>query len=350
MKGIRLLAMMAALGATLGAAARRLKGHPALERDASARGRYARSPLDMTWLGWKDILLRTWHESFNDRLLSVAAGVAFFGLLALVPSLSVLVSFYGLVANPAEIETQLAPLFGFMPESAVALVMEQAHRLASQPSQTLSYNLLLSLAIAIWSANAGIKALFDALNVIYDEDEKRSLLVLNAVSLLTTVSAAVVVVITLLVIAVVPQLLKYAPFNATFDWILWLVRWPAFFLFASVSIAVLFWIGPSRRRARFHWVLPGAALSALLWAGVSALFSVYVSTLGNYQVTYGSLSTVIVFMTWLWISASVILLGAQLNSELEHQTAQDTTEGQPKAMGRRGATMADKIGPRMARD
>ena len=321
-----------------------------LEFDSRARGRRARTPLAMTWLGWKDILIRTWHEMIDDRLMSVAAGVAFFGLLALAPSLSVLISIYGLVAQPSEIERQLAPLFTLMPDTVAGFILEQAHRIASQPNQTLSFNLFVSLSIAVWSANAGILAIFEALNIIYEEEEKRSLLKLYGVSLLTTLSAAVLLVLVLVIIASVPAAVALLPFSGAVEWALRLLRWPAFFLLAVVSIAILYWIGPSRHRARFIWVLPGAGLAALLWVIVSALFSFYVSHLGNYQVTYGSLSAVIVSMTWLWISACVVLIGAELNSELEHQTARDTTAGSPKPMGGRGATMADTVGERRAED
>ena len=345
MRRIRLLAMLGSLGVAAGAFAERLRRHPAFEHDARARGRHARSPFEMTWLGWKDIGHRTFQEALDDRLLSVAAGVAFFALMALVPGLSVLVSLYGLITDPATIDQQLAPLFGLLPDSASMLIQEQAHRLATESSRTLSFNLLVSLAIAGWSANAGVKSLFDALNVIYEETEKRSFITLNVVSLLATISAVLVVILAVFFITVAPALIARAPLSSTVEFVFHILRWPVFFGFATLIIATLYWIGPSRRPARFIWVTPGALLSALLWAAVSAGFSFYVSTLGNYQATYGSLSAVIVFMTWLWLSASVILLGAELNSELEHQTARDTTLGAPKPRGARGATMADKIGP-----
>jgi len=321
-----------------------------LEPDAEARGRYASTPGEMTRLGWKDILTRTVKEALDDRLLSEAAGVAFFALMALVPALSVLVSVFGLVANPADITTRIGPFLDMLPNGARELVVEQAVRLAAQSSSTLSIKLLASLAIAIWSANAAIKAIFDALNIIYEEEEKRSFLKLNAISLFVTFSAAVVMVVILFLIAVAPALIALMPFSAALDATLHALRWPAFLLIAILAIAVLYWIGPSRHPARFVWVLPGALLAALLWAGVSAGFSWYVARFGTYEATYGSLSAVIIFMTWLWTSASVILLGAEFNSELEHQTARDTTLGQPKPIGLRGAAMADRIGEAVARD
>ncbi|HRK25307.1 MAG TPA: YihY/virulence factor BrkB family protein, partial [Beijerinckiaceae bacterium] len=316
-----------------------------LQIDAHRRGRFARTPFAMPWLGWKDIVARTWEQIFNDRLLSVAAGVAFFALLALVPSLSVMLTVFALVADPAQIEVQLAPLVGLMPDTAATLVMDQAHRLAQQAaSQPMSLTLIVSLAIALWSANAGIQALFDALNVIYDEDEKRSFLALNALSLAITLGAAVVLIVVVGLVTVLPVVVAKLPFAAAFEGSVALLRWPTFLVLVTAALAVLFWIGPSRRRARFVWVLPGAALAALLWALVSALFNLYVSRLGSYDVAYGSLSAVIVLMTWLWLSATAILIGAELNAELEHQTMRDTTEGPPKPIGARGARRADAIG------
>ncbi|MCA0423938.1 MAG: YihY/virulence factor BrkB family protein [Proteobacteria bacterium] len=323
----RLLAVLTAGGSLASRVARKLRRRPHDEPDADARGRYARSPLEMTARGWRDVLLRSWYDIFEDRLLSVAAGAAFFGLMAVVPGLAVLTLLFGLFSDGAKLELQLAPLFELMPASAAELVLEQARRLAGQSSDTLSTKLVASLAIAIWSANAGIKAMFDALNVAYGEAEQRSFLWLNTISLLTTFCAALLLIIMLLLTAVLPAILHFLPFPDMADEVFRQVRWPLFLVLATLSIAMLYWIGPCRRKVRFRWVLPGAIIAALLWALVSWLFSFYVTTLGNYQVTYGSLSAVIVFMTWLWLSAFVILLGAEINAQLEHQTLIDTSNG-----------------------
>ncbi len=305
----------------------------------------ASTPLQMTWLGWKDVLVRTWNEAGEDRLTSVAGSVAFFTLLALVPGLSVVVAVYGLFTEPVQVYGQIGAIAYYLPEAGRQIIEDQAKRLTSQPPAALSFNLVLSLAIAGWSANAAIKGLFDGLNVIYGETEKRSFIKFNAISLLTTLGAIALLICALIVIAVIPAILQSLPFADRLDWIMAALRWPVFFAIAVGSISVLYWIGPSRRRARWPWVLPGAVIAALIWAAASGAFSWYVSTLGNYTATFGSLSAVIVFMTWLWLSATVILLGAELNSELEHQTAKDTTIGLPKPMGFRGAVVADRIGP-----
>lgn len=343
---IKKIALLGVVAAFTGLLSSKFSLPHLLEFDAHERGRYADSPYKMTWLGWKDILTRSWFETWDDRLLSVAAGVAFFAILALAPALTVLVSLFGLVADASKIDAQLAPMMTFLPEAAVQLIQDQAHRIAGQPNKTLSFNLVLGLVVALWSANAGMKAMFDALNVIYEETEKRSFIKLNAVSLFVTVSAVFLLIFAMLLIAVLPAVIAWSPFSAQVDWTITLLRWPVFFAVATLAIAALYWIGPSRNRVQFRWVLPGALCAALLWATVSAGFGYYVSTLGNYQATYGSLSTVIVFLTWLWLSACVILMGAEVNSELEHQTARDTTTGLPKPLGMRGATMADRVGPR----
>lgn len=317
-------------------------------RNEAARGRKAATPLQMTWLGWKDVLLRFAGNVADNRLSSLAGAVAFFTLLSLVPALSLLVTIYRYFTDPVTIAGQLDAITTVLPQAARDLIHEQAMRLALQPVTTLSVTFLVSLLVAGWSANAAVKAVFDALNIIYREQEKRSFLRLNAISLLTTLSGVVLLTTALIVIASVPVLTALFPFAFELERLLRLVRWPSFFVLAALSIACLYWIGPSRERMRFIWVMPGALAAALLWVGASYVFSWYVGTLGNYTATYGSLATVVVFMTWLWLSAAIVLAGAELNAELEHQTAHDTTTGRPKPLGSRGATMADRVGAPVA--
>ena len=320
------------------------------QQDAKRRGRFADTPLQMTWLGWKDVLARTWSEAGEDRLTSVAGAVAFFTLLALVPGLSVLISIYSLFTEPQQVYGQIGSVAAYLPEGGRQIIEDQAKRLTSQPSAALSLNLLLSLAIAVWSSNAAIKGLFDGLNVIYGEAEKRSFVWLNAVSLMTTLGAVALLIIALFVIAVVPALIGTIPFADRIEWVVIVLRWPAFLFVAIAAISLLYWVGPSRQRARWPWVLPGAIVASLLWVAASSGFSWYVTTLANYTATYGSLSAVIIFMTWLWLSATIILLGAELNAELEHQTSRDTTLGDPKPLGMRGAVVADNVAPAVVQE
>jgi membrane protein len=345
---LKILGILASAGLAAGYGAQRWLAGAHGEKDAAARGRHATTPLAMTWLGWKDVLLRTWTEANDDRLLSVAAACAFYTVLAVAPAVSVLVSLYGLIVEPAEIFRQVRVISAFLPDVARPIIEDQAQRLTSQPAAALSWTLAISLGVAAWSANAAIKGIFDGLNVIYGETEKRSFLAFNALSLMVTLGAIVLVISALVLIAVLPQFVERGPFAETIDLLVVWLRWPLFFIAATIAISILYWIGPSRRRARWEWVIPGAAAAAFLWMTASAGFSWYVSTLGNYSSAYGSLATVIVFMTWLWLSAVVILLGAELNAELEHQTAQDTTVGGQKPIGLRGAVVADNIGPARA--
>jgi membrane protein len=348
MKFPKALARWAFAGILAGVLFERYKDKVNFEFDAQERGRYAETPVEMTALGWRDIFARTLAETFADRLFSVAASVAFFALMSLAPALSVLVSVFGLVADPHNLAARLDGLLELLPQAARELVVEQAVRLTAQPSGVISVKLLVSLALAIWSANAAIKALFDALNVIYDETEKRSFLRLNFISLFVTFSAAIFMAFAISAITLAPIALNFLPFASKLTFAIQYLRWPAFYTIAVVAIAILYWIGPSRARPRFVWVLPGAALAAAFWALVSWAFSFYVANFANYQATYGSLAAVIIFMTWLWASSIVILLGAELNSELERQTARDTTRGPKKPRGARGATVADQIGRAVA--
>lgn len=335
----------AGLGVVLGYLSGALSNHRDRRQQEAARGRLARTPWQMTWLGWKDVLLRFGGNVADNRLTSLAGAVAFFTLLSMVPALSLLVTIYRYFTDPGTIAEQLDTVTTMFPEAARELIREQATRLSARSEFGLSWTFYISLLVAAWSANAAVKAIFDALNIIYREREKRSFLKLNAISLFTTISAVVLLAAALVAIASLPVLTALFPFHFELERLVRLVRWPAFFVLATLSIAVLYWIGPSRERMRFIWVMPGAIASALLWGAASYAFSWYVSTLGNYTAAYGSLATVVVFMTWLWLSATIVLAGAELNAELEHQTAHDTTTGKPKPLGERGATMADRVGP-----
>jgi membrane protein len=324
-------------------------GHtgPEAERKAVTeqdRGRAAETPLQIPAKGWKDILWRTYEEMNQDRILAVAAGVTYFGLLALFPAVTALVSMYGLFADAAAINDHLAALAGLLPGGALEIVGEQVKRITSQGSTTLGFAFFFGLALALWSANAGMKALFDALNVAYDEEEKRSFIALNLRSLTFTLGAIVFVLVALGGIVVVPVVLSFVGLGAAAEWILWIARWPALLAIIVFALAGLYRYGPSRDNAKWQWITPGSVLAAVVWVAGSMLFSWYVGNFGNYNETYGSLGAVIGFMTWLWLSITIILVGAELNAEIEHQTAKDTTEGSARPLGARGARMADTVG------
>jgi membrane protein len=309
-----------------------------------ARGREADKPTEIPTLGWKDILWRTYEEMGRDRLVSVAAGVTFYALLAIFPAVAALVSIYGLFADPATIEQHLSALSGFLPGGATEIVGEQVKRIASQGDGTLGLSFVAGLAISLWSANAGMKAVFDALNIVYDEEEKRGFIALNLRSLTFTVGAILFLLVALGAIVVLPIALEFIGLKGATEWLLSLVRWPALLAGVVLGLSLLYRYGPSRDKADWRWVTPGGIVAAVLWVVGSMLFSWYAANFGSYNETYGSLGAAIGFMTWIWISTIIILLGAEMNAEMEHQTAHDTTEGPHQPMGARGATMADTVG------
>ena len=314
------------------------------EAKAGGRGRTASAPWEIPWTGWKDILWRTYGQIGEDRLLAVAAGVVFYGLLALFPAVTAFVSLYGFFAQASSINEHLSLVAGVLPEGAVQIIQEQVTRIASKGETRLTLAFAFGLALALWSANAGMKALIDALNVSYDEEEKRGFIKLNLVSLALTVGAIVAVLIAVGAVIVVPIVLSYLGLGGWVQTFLSLLRWPVLLLLVIFGLAVLYRFGPSRERPRWEWISVGSLVAAAVWLIGSALLSWYLASFADYDATYGSLGAAIGMMMWMWISSIVIMLGAELNSEVEHQTARDTTTGPEQPMGARGAEMADTIG------
>jgi membrane protein len=308
------------------------------------RGRDADSPADIGWEGWKDILWRVWAEFNQDRITLIAAGATFYLLLALFPALAAFVSIYGFVADPVTIADHIAFLAGFLPSGGVDLIKGQLQSLASQNEAALSVGFVFGLLVALWSANNGIKTLFEAMNVAYDETEKRSFVRLNLISLGFTLGSIVIGILFLVSVGVVPAVLAFVGLGSVTETLIALLRWPVLFIAAAFALSVLYRYGPSRARANWRWVTWGSVIATALWLLASILFSWYLSHFADYNATYGSLGAVIGFMMWTWISVVIVLLGAELNSEMEHQTRRDSTTGRELPMGMRGATMADTLG------
>jgi membrane protein len=307
------------------------------------RGRRADAPADIPARGWKDVLWRIWKGFNSDRILSVAAGVTFYVLLALFPGVAALVSLYGLFADRGTIGAHLDLLTGVLPEGALQIIGDQVTRIEGQKS-TLGFAFFGSLVISLWTANSGMKALFDAMNVVYGEDEKRGFLALNLRALGFTLGAIAFLLLALVAIVVVPIVLNYIGVPGGGQRALSMLRWPILLIIALFALAVLYRYGPSRRHAKWKWITGGSILAASLWLSGSLLFSWYVANFSTYNATYGSLGAAVGFMTWIWLSSTIVLLGGELNAELEHQTARDTTVGHPKPLGARGAHMADTVG------
>ena len=308
-------------------------------------GRSADTPANIPLRGWKDILWRTYEEISADRLFMIAAGVVFYAMLAVVPAITALVSLYGLFAKASTINEHLSFVASVMPGTAYELISDQITRIAGNNDGKLTFAFVFGLGLALWSANAGMKAIFDALNIVYDEDEKRGFIKLNLISLAFTLGAVVALLIAIGAVVALPLVLPHLGFAAEQQaWLLALLRWPALLILVMFGLALLYRFGPSRKDAKWRWVTPGSVVASFAWLAISALFSLYLSKFTDYNATYGSLGAVIGLMMWIWLSISVILIGAELNAEIEHQTARDTTTGHAKPLGARGAVMADTVG------
>jgi membrane protein len=316
---LRQIVLFAVVAAAFGHAAARFHGDVEASVSDVEGGRFARSPLQMTWSGWNDIARRTIANAIEDRIMTVAASVAFYALLSLVPGLSVMVTIYGLFVPPSSIPEQIAALTDLFPGAARSLIQEQAVRLTSAPTSSLSITLLISLAIAGWSANAAVKAVFEGMNMMWGRVDTRSFLRINLESLLFTFTGIVVLILMLMSMTDVPGFLSFLPLNASIQQMLALLRWPFVYLVGLGAIVMIYLRGPCRKAPGIVWILPGAVLASIVWVGASALFSWYVSTLATYNATYGSLAAVVVTMTWLWLSAIVLLAGAELCAQIENQ-------------------------------
>jgi membrane protein len=308
------------------------------------RGRYASSPWQIPWKGWKDILWRTYQQIGEDRLLAVAAGVVFYGLLALFPAVTAFVSLYGLFASEASISQHLSGVADIMPSGVVDILREQIDRLAANGDAKLSFGFIFGLGVALWSANAGIKAIIDALNVVYEEKEKRSFIKLNLSSLTFTLVAIALLLLAVGAVVVLPLLLAHIGLQRETELLFRIARWPVLLILVIVGLGLTYRYGPSRRLARWQWLSVGSVFAAMAWLASSALLSWYLANFANYNATYGSLGAAIGMMMWMWVSAIVILCGAELNSEIEHQTVRDSTVERDRPLGARGAMMADTVG------
>lgn len=351
--GLRLIpwlamAAMAALWRRRPAAAPAGPAGPRAPEDFAAaepgRGRDAATPWAIPALGWKDIAWRTWRESGRDRLPALAGGVTFYLLLAAFPAIAAFVSIYGMFLDVDSVEGQLVKLALVLPRDAVSLIGDQMLRLARQRNATLSAAFAVSVLASAWSANAGIKALCDGLNIAYGETEKRTYLQRSLTTYGATLGAVLFLAwITGLTVAA-PVFFHALGIHGLRVW--WApIRWALVWLLAAGAFTLLYRYGPSRRPARWRWVMPGAGAVAALWLVGSLGFTWYVNHFTHFGVTYGSLGAMIAFMLWIWVSVMLVLIGAEFNAEIEHQTACDTTAGAPLPLGERRAAMADSVGP-----
>ena len=314
------------------------------EAKEPGRGRMARRPEHIPHRGWSDIVWRTGGSYFGDRVGFLAGGVTFFTLLSLFPLLGTFVTLYGLFADPSDAWGRLNVLYALLPSSIAEFLGGEMQRLAQNSNSQLTFTLIWTLALSLWTANGAVKVLFYGLNVAYHEIEMRNLVRYNLICMGFTVGAIFAVLLTSVLVVGVPVVVRL--FGLEEEWgYLALLRWPLLLAGYIAALTVIYRFGPCRQRARWRWVTPGAIFAAVLSLTVSFLFSWY---LNNFVRTdsYGPLAAMMGFLLWTWLSVQVILMGAELNAEIEHQTAVDTTTGKPLPIGERGAKVADSIGAR----
>ena len=297
------------------------------------------------WAGWKDILWRTFTRTGEDRLLPTAAGVVFFGLLAVFPAITALVSCYGLFAKASTIGANLQALAVMLPEGGFRIVQDQISRVLGKGNTQLGATFLFGLCFAFWSANAGVKAVIDALNIAYEEREKRGFLELNLISLTFTVGGIAALLLMVGAVVAFPLALDHIGLAPESQFIVSTARWPFLFVVLVFALSVLYRLGPSRPAPRWEWLSAGTLAAALLWIAGSSSLSWYLSNFGHYDATYGSRGAAIDLMMWMWMSAIVVLCGAELNSEIEHWTALDTTGETSKPRRTRDAVKAEAPRP-----
>jgi membrane protein len=312
---------------------------------ADGRGRKADSPAQLGKLGWRDALVRAWKEMDRDNLSLIAAGVAFYCLLGMVPGLGALVSLYGLVADPGDVARFIQSISIFLAPEIVKLLSDMLQSVASNSNAKLGFSFLLSLVLALWSAKAAASAMMTAMNVAYEEQESRGFIRRTLTALAITISAVLFMITALVLVAAIPIALKlmwWLPESVRT--VIGLGRWPLLAVLLMVAMSAMYRFAPSRARARWRWVSWGGVITTIAWMIVSVGFSLYVSHFGSYDKTYGSLGAVVVLLMWFYLSSLIVLMGAELNSELEHQTTVDTTTGAPQPMGKRRAEVADTLG------
>jgi membrane protein len=317
---------------------------PAMQRGEHAgHGHEAAQPSDIPSRGWKQVVMRVFARISLDNLSIIAAGVAFYAFLAIPSALTALVALYGLAFDPQDVQRQIASLNGAMPGAAVQLIGQQLQTVTSQPQSTLGVGFIVALLVAMWGARSAMSTFITALNVAYAEDEKRGFFRFQAAAFALTALAVVFAVLSIALIAVLPAAINFLPFGDFGKTVASVIRWPVLFVLVILGLAVIYRYAPSREEPKWRWVSWGAGVATVLWIAGSALFSIYVGQFASYNKTYGSLGAVVVLMMWLYVSAFAVLLGAELNAELEHQTARDTTTGRPRPMGQRGAWAADTV-------
>ncbi|MBU1324841.1 MAG: YihY/virulence factor BrkB family protein [Alphaproteobacteria bacterium] len=316
----------------------------AFEEKEPGRGRLAQRPEHIPRKGWTDILWRWGASYFGDRVGFVAGGVTFFVMLSLFPTLAAIVTVYGLFADPADAAARLSFLYSVLPANVAEFISGEMQRLAEDSNTQLTFTLVWTLALSLWTANGAVKVLFYGLNVAYHEVEKRNLVTYNLQCMAFTLVGLTAVLLSAALVVATPLVL--GPLGLLDEWAyLAPLRWPVLLVVYVAVLTLVYRMGPCRARARWRWLTPGAIVAALLSLSLSLGFSWYLTTFVR-TAAYGPLAAMMGFLLWTWLTVQIILMGAELNAETEHQTAMDTTTGGPRPLGERGAVVADTVGPK----
>lgn len=299
------------------------------------------SPFKFTFADWWAVIKRTWLCAKHDNVTVIAAGVAFFSLLAVFPMISAALQTFSYFANPGAVNEITATLASLMPNEAYGIIESQIKDVIDTGDRTFSAGIIVSLGIAVFSAGAGIRAMMRAMNVAYEEVETRNFLMFYFHAALMTVGSFIFIWVSLSVIIGVPAALSYISLEGLADDAARILPWILLIAVFCFGCGVMYRFGPSRRPARKRWIYPGIAFAMISWVVISYGFSKFVTNFGNYNEVFGGLASVVILLVWLWLTANVVILGAQLNSELERQTIADSTRGPARPLGNRGAAMAD---------
>jgi membrane protein len=320
-------------------------GSAGLPQKGDDRGREAARPQNIPARGYKDVLWRVWQGISEKNLFLAAGGVTYSMLLSLFPGLLALVSLYGLFFDRAQVEKQVAAMSGLLPQAAQKLIVDELNQIVTTSGGALGLGAVVGLLFALWSASRAMSGLMSALDIAYGEVETRSFFRFNLMAVGLTLGLLIFSIIAIVLVAALPAVVAFVGASGPFTWIILIGEWPFLLGVVLTTLAILYRFAPDRHPPQWKWLTPGAAAAAVLWILGSILFSVYVANFTNYNATYGSLGAVVVLLTWLYLTSLVVLLGAELNAEMERQTRRDTTAGPPKPMGHRGAFAADTLGP-----
>ncbi len=306
-------------------------------------GQKAEKPKQIPKKGWKEIALRVKDQFSKDHILIVSAGTAFFFFLAIFPTIAAALSIYGLIMDPVEVSQQMNQLGNILPNQARQVIGDILERQSGKSGSELGWSLVLSILISLWTSNIGTRALFNGLNITYNEKDQRGFLKLSGITLLVTIGGIIIGFIALAIVVAFPAFINNFGLPSTLETTIQLVRWPVLALIVMTSLAIVYKVAPARSNPQFRWASWGAVVATLLWLIGSFLFNVYVSNFDTLDATYGSFAAVIILMLWFFLTAFIILLGAEINAEMEHQTSKDTTIGEDKPIGERGAYHADHV-------